>query len=163
MSIEQRIEVLKKSPMSVGFREFWLGWRLVTVSTFLSAPILGNDVLLKLLLGIYGTFLIAEGWGIFRQGRGDTLSESRWTTGMKGLAYRIWSIGFAVMYVLGFAMLMVLYKVYTEATVAPMGFDGKCPRGGSFLAHSSLLLSRKARLVCYSFATTLETWVHQDR
>ena len=105
MTIEDRIEHLQKSPMSRGFREFWLVWRLAAIIVFLLAMVL--PYLTYILAAIYATFMVVEGWGIFRQGRGDTLSESRWLTGMKGLAYRIWSIGFAFMYVVGFGLLMM--------------------------------------------------------
>ena len=54
---------------------------------------------------ILALFIVPEAWGLKREGRHDTLSETHWSQGTSEWSFRLWSTGSALAYGWGLARL----------------------------------------------------------
>ena len=77
------------------FAAIWIIWR-VTFVTACALASLFRPLDWLILLSI---FVFVEAVGVMRDGKGDTASETHWYIGAKGVAWRLWSVGFAAAYV----------------------------------------------------------------
>ena len=81
--------------MNPFFLAFWIVWRAAFVLAVAVESLLPTYVWPLL----FGAFLTVEAIGVAREEKGDTASETHWAVGSKGVAWRLWSVGFAGAYV----------------------------------------------------------------